>query len=414
MKRLWIQLSLAFAGMILLASTLSFLIVFTLSWLLPEAPLSLEHLNEHYKDFADPFVAAAIIEGQSDEAILKSLQTNSQTVLIELIKELRLSGYAEGIDVYDRSFGRIFRDFIDEFFNDSLVEAILYAALIGITTGIIMSRRLAQPLEILTRAVQTLGQRRLNARVKVSGSQEIEELGGAFNQMAEQLEQQEQLRQNMLADVSHELRTPLTALEGQLRGTLDGVFELTEERVADFYSHTNHLIRLVEDLRLLAQAEARQLPLEISEVNVEALLKQTLGLFHIQAEDQGVFLTLNIPSDLPSFSTDEQRLRQVLHNLIANALKHTLSGDDIQLYARVEKKNLTIGIKDSGSGIAKEHIEYIFNRFYRVDKARDRNSGGSGLGLAIVKSLVEMLGGEISVHSNGLRQGSDFQIQLPL
>lgn len=412
MKRLWIQLSVAIALVVLLASSLSFVIVFALSWLIPDPLPSIEHIQGHYIHDALPFIEQEIIEGKSDEEIIQQLQVSSELELRNVLKEARAYGYAKGVDATDRSFGRIFSDFVREFFGDGFVEVLFYAAITGIGAGIISSRRFAKPLEELTHSVQQFGIER-ESRVQVAGSQEIENLGVAFNTMADKLEQQEILRRNMLADVSHELRTPLSVLEGQLRGTLDGVFELNEERLAGYYQQTNHLIRLVEDLRLLAQAEAKRLPLDTTDVDVNAVLQQTLELFQFEAESQGVFIVLDVPDTVLILHTDEQRFRQILHNLIVNALRHTPLGGTISLYAKQADSEVIVGVKDSGEGIPREQLGQIFDRFYRVDKARARESGGSGLGLAIVKSLVEMMGGSIQAESAGLGQGTEIYMNLP-
>jgi len=260
--------------------------------------------------------------------------------------------------------------------------------------------------------VKQFSQQQRGLRVQVAGSQEIEDLGHAFNDMAARLEQQEMFRQNMLADISHELRTPLTALDVQLRGAMDGVLELSEENLAGLYENTNLLTRLVEDLRLLAQAEAKQLPLQKTNVNINITLEQTRDLFQPQADEKGISVKLDLAEVPITLQADEQRLRQVMNNLVTNALRHTPKAGTVSLYSEPSENGFVMGVKDTGEGITQENLEHLFDRFYRVDKARAREAGGSGLGLAIVKSLVEMMGGSISVYSEGLGQGADFRVSF--
>jgi len=330
------------------------------------------------------------------------------------VREVRADGFAASVDVSDRSFGRILSDFIYELFTPNFFQWLILSGLMGIAAGIWMSRTLTAPLNRLTEAARALGKHDLSRRVSIKGSQEIVELGQTFNQMAQELEHAEELRQTLLADVSHELRTPLTALEGSLRASLDQVYELNEERLARLYSQTRHLSRLVEDLRVVAQAEARRLPLHLQALNLPQLIHETVELFSYQAEETKITLTCHLKSDLPAIQADQGRFRQVLHNLLANALRHTPTGGSVTISARQLHEHVEIAIADSGEGISPQQLPHIFDRFYRTDKARSRDRGGTGLGLAIVKAIIEAHHGQVAAKSEGVGKGSTFLLELPI
>jgi two-component system OmpR family sensor kinase/two-component system sensor histidine kinase BaeS len=279
---------------------------------------------------------------------------------------------------------------------------------IGILSGVLASRTLSRPIDELAQAAQKIGAGDLSVRTTAQGSEEINILARSFNEMAESLEKDESLRSNLLADVSHELRTPLTVLEGNLRAMLDGVYTLNDDEVANLYAQVRHLIHLVEDLRLLAQAEARQLPLTLQPTDAATLIREVVEFFTPQADESGIALVLdNFPVSF-WLKADSARLRQILYNLLANALRHTPRGGTVSLRTETEAESARLVLTDTGEGISPDDLPHIFDRFYRADKSRARDSGGSGLGLAIVKALVEAQGGSIRAESGGAGQGSRF------
>jgi signal transduction histidine kinase len=232
--------------------------------------------------------------------------------------------------------------------------------------------------------------------------------------MVTQLREAEEIRQNLLADVSHELRTPLTVLEGQLRGALDNVMELDGENLANLYNQTRHLIKLVNELYELAQAEARMLSMEFVSTEISPLVKEVYDIFRPLAEEQEVSLNLDIAKGLPEISIDTYRIRQSLHNLLANSLRYTPPGGSINLRVAKEEENVVIEIMDTGKGIEPEHLNKIFDRLYRIDKSRNKDPGGTGLGLAIVKAIIEAHNGLVTAQSEGLGEGSTFTITFPI
>jgi signal transduction histidine kinase len=184
--------------------------------------------------------------------------------------------------------------------------------------------------------------------------------------------------------------------------------------MARLYEHTRFLSRLVNDLHELAQAEARQLPLELGETDLGHLIRTTADSFRPEMESKGISLETKLADDLPRLAVDQARLAQVLQNLLANALRHTPPGGTITVEAGPEADFLYLTVADTGEGIAPAHLPHIFDRFYRTDPGRSRDRGGTGLGLAISRALIEAHGGEIRVASPGPGQGTIFTIQLPL
>lgn len=293
------------------------------------------------------------------------------------------------------------------------LQGVLVIGLFGMGAGIVVSRIMATPITRLAQAANTIGQGNFSHRVTLTGSQEIEQLANSFNQMAADLEQAETVRRNLMADVSHELRTPLTVLEGNLRAALDHVYELDDEELANLYSQTHHLIRLVNDLHELTLAEARRLPLNIRPTNLMQLVEETLAVFEPLAEEKEVHLAREVPDTAVALEIDDVRIRQVLHNLISNALRHTPAGGEIKLSVDVLADMIRVRVADTGEGIEPEFVEHVFDRFYRTDRSRSRDTGGTGLGLAIVKAIVEAHGGYVTASSAGLGQGSQFSLLLP-
>jgi len=269
---------------------------------------------------------------------------------------------------------------------------------------------LTAPLEKLAKGTHAIGARDLTYRVPLQGSQEIKLVAQSFNEMAATLQAAETQRQNLLADVAHELRAPLTVLQGNLRAILDDVYTLDKGEVARLYDQTRHLISLVNDLHELAQAEARQL----QRTDLNKLVQAAADILEPVAEVDGVTLQVTTPDAPTVVMADKARLMQVLQNLLTNALRHTPPAGQIWIGITTADNEAVISVRDSGDGIAAEHLPYIFDRFYRTDHARDRDRGGAGLGLAIVRAMVEAHNGHAEVTSAGLGLGSTFSVHLPL
>ncbi len=242
---------------------------------------------------------------------------------------------------------------------------------------------------------------------------ELGQLAEAFNTMASSLAQQEELRRAMVSDVAHELRTPLTNLRGYLEATRDGLVNADYALIDNLYEETMLLSRLVNDLHELAQADAGQLTLLRSPTPLAGLVEQAVTMLRQQTNDKQIALTADLPADLPLVDVDAERIGQVLRNLLNNAIAHTPDGGAIGVSARVQGGEVQVAVRDTGEGIAPEHLPHVFDRFYRADKSRARQTGGAGLGLAIVRQLVEAHGGTVSAESVA-GQGSTFTFTLPI
>jgi two-component system OmpR family sensor kinase/two-component system sensor histidine kinase BaeS len=287
------------------------------------------------------------------------------------------------------------------------------AILLGLAT--FFSSRLSRPLRRLTQAAQTVAAGDLSVRVRSGAVREIEELAQAFNTMTEALVQADQQRRQLTADVAHELRTPLSIIRGRLEGMQDGVYEATPEQIGVLLDKTALLERLIEDLRLLALADAGQLPLYPEAFDPALLLQDVARAFAPQAGAGGVALLVAAPPDLPEIQADPQRIAQVLGNLVSNALRYTPLGGTITLragWADARRTALALSVADTGSGIAPDDLPHIFERFWRADRARTRGSGGAGLGLVIARRLMEAHGGQITAQSTP-GQGTVITCTLP-
>ncbi len=294
-----------------------------------------------------------------------------------------------------------------------LMDFMLLSVVVGLGGGAIIGRVISAPISELARAAHRIGQGETAVRVRPHGSREMVDLATSFNRMAADLENAETLRKNLMADVSHELRTPLAVLEGNLRAALDHVYAMEESEIANLYGQTRHLIRLVNDLRELALAEARQLPLEKQLTDLTALVAETLQAIEPLAAEEDVHLE-NDTAQLPELFVDAIRIRQVLFNLLSNALRYTPAGGQITVSTRAAAGEVLLSVQDSGEGLDPEELAAVFDRLYRVDRSRSRETGGSGLGLAIVKAIVEAHGGRVAAQSAGKGQGCTFVVTLPL
>jgi len=275
-------------------------------------------------------------------------------------------------------------------------------------------RNIAQPLSALMNAADAVAAGDLSVRVPVRGRSEFDQLMNAFNRMVEELAHADQRRRNLTADVAHELRTPLQIIQGNLEGVLDGVYAPTPEHIAATLDETRQLARLVEDLRVLSQAEAGQLPMTWESVDIAELCADAVTSFEGQAESAQIALAFMV-ADAPLHVTgDYGRLDQILSNLLANALRHTPAGGSVEVRALATRAGVQLQVSDTGEGIAPEELPYIFDRFWRGDRARTHRDGaGSGLGLAIVRQLVHAHGGQVEVTS-APGQGTTFSILLPV
>jgi signal transduction histidine kinase len=318
-----------------------------------------------------------------------------------------------------RGPGNTMMDLLFVNFRASVLESLTYAALASVLAALIVSlfvsRRIVAPVRTLSVASQRIADGHYDERVQANGADEIAQLAARFNQMAAQLEQVEAMRRQLIGDVSHELRTPLTSIKGYMEGLVDGVLPAIPETFNQIHHEADRLSRLVDDLQELSRVEAKNYPLDVRPVAVSALVHTTAKRLSQQAESKHIKLHLNLASNLPPVLADEDRITQVLVNLVGNALLYTPEGGDVTITAIHRDDEIFIAVKDTGIGIPPEHLKNLFTRFYRVDKSRSRNAGGgSGIGLTIAKHLIEAHGGRIWAESMGDGQGSTFTFTLPI
>jgi signal transduction histidine kinase len=287
----------------------------------------------------------------------------------------------------------------------------LLAIAIAILLTFFLSRRILAPVKALISATRQFGKGDFSRRVAHEDKGELGELASSFNSMADDLEHTQRLRRNMVADVAHELRTPLSNLKGYLEAISDGVVKPDEALIHSLNEEASSLSRLVEDLQELSLADAGELKMTLQPEDITRLIKESVTTLQTKAAAKGLKLTADIPDILPLLNIDTHRIKQVLNNLLENAIAHTGRDGTITLTARQQDDMVYISVSDTGEGIPPEDLPMIFERFYRVDKSRARTTGGSGLGLTIAKRLVEAHGGTIKVKSKP-GQGSTFTFTL--
>ena len=299
--------------------------------------------------------------------------------------------------------------------TESLAIAATASVLAALLVSLFISRRIVAPVRTLNTASQHIADGQYNKRVDVDGEDELAQLAISFNQMALQLEEVENKRRQLIGDVTHELRTPLTSIKGYMEGLVDGVLPATPETYQQIHNEASRLARLVDDLQELSRVEANAFSLDIRSTDLSPLLQTILKRLSPQATTKRITLRSNLPANLQHVLADEDRITQVLTNLVANALQYTPEGGTVTISAIQKDDEVIVSIKDTGIGIPPEHLENLFTRFYRVDKSRSRNAGGgSGIGLTIARHLIEAHGGRIWVESDGAGKGSTFSFSLRL
>jgi histidine kinase len=297
-------------------------------------------------------------------------------------------------------------------------EALTYAGIVSviftIAVSIYFSRRIVAPLTQMMKASQRISEGHYDERVQVKGNDELGQLGERFNKMAFELEQTETRRRQLIGDVSHELRTPLTSIKGSMEGLVDGVLSPSPELFSQIQKEADRLNRLVDDLQELSRIESGAYKLQIQPAELEKLALITVKRLSPEAARKGITINSRM-ENLPAVLVDEDRIVQVLTNLVANAINYTPERGEINILGTVSGDFVQVSVIDNGMGISPDHIHHVFDRFYRVDRSRSRaNGGGSGIGLTVSKSLVEAHGGQIWVESPGEGKGSKFIFTLPV
>jgi signal transduction histidine kinase len=288
----------------------------------------------------------------------------------------------------------------------------LAAGLAAIAISIFVTRMTLSPLRSLQTAAEQLGAGDLSQRVAVTRDDEIGEMARTFNAMAEGLQTAEAQRRNLMADVAHELRTPLSNIQGYVEAIRDGVVEADESTIDTLHQQVLHLAHLIDDLRLLALAEAGALRLDPQTGDIDDLARTSVQAIRPRAEAKDVALTIATGA-VPPTAFDRERIGQVIGNLLENAVRHTSEGGSVTVTTEIVNRNVRVSVRDTGSSIPADELLDVFERFHRVDPSRTRATGGAGLGLTIAKQLVEAHDGTIKAESV-LGEGSTFSFELPL
>ncbi|GIG26472.1 MULTISPECIES: sensor histidine kinase [Cellulomonas] len=297
----------------------------------------------------------------------------------------------------------------------ALALAIVVAGVTALAVSVLLTRRIGRSVAQMSRAAAQIGAGRFDARVPLPGiGTEFDTLAAAFNTMAAHLEDDARLRERLIADVAHELRTPAATIAAYIEAIEDGVRVLDTETVAVLHDQAQRLNRLARDLAAVTRAESGELDLQLADVPASDLLDAAALAGRERADTAGVSIEVQAAPGAGTVRVDRVRLAQVLDNLVVNAVRHTPAGGTITLRAAPSAPDtVELTVADTGEGIPAEHLEHVFERFYRVDSARDRGRGGSGVGLAICRALVHAHHGSIRATSDGTGHGSTFIVRLP-
>ena len=301
-------------------------------------------------------------------------------------------------------------DFLKEI-NKVITSIGIVMVLITIFIAILISNNISKPVEVVSNMANLIGDGDYDNKIDYdSNIVEIDVLIKSINNLSAKLEEQENLRKRLTTDISHELRTPLTSIQTHLEAMIDGIWEPDTERLNSVNEEVIRLTNLVNQLQNLAKFDSEKSKLNLAKVNVKNLI------MNVVYNNQGKALekNINIECDLESIDSylDKDKISQVIVNLLSNAIRYTNNGGKIFISSYKENNNLKIQFKDNGIGIPKENIKYIFERFYRVDESRSKNTGGIGVGLTIVKSIIDLHQGTIEVRSE-VNKGSEFIVMLP-
>lgn len=295
----------------------------------------------------------------------------------------------------------------------SMLLAGLIAGVAAMFLSFFLIRQLTGPLRKLDRAARQVAAGNFDERVDIVSSDELGRLARSFNEMAESLENSEQVKRRLIADISHELRTPITAVRTTLESLRDGLMEPTQGTLSALHDKILLTTRLVQDLHQLALADSGRLSMHPRPCSIEDIFEAIVETIGVQMEDEAIILVREIEPDLPAVVADAQRIEQVLLNLLSNAIRHTPAEGSILVRAEHIGEDIQVSISDSGDGLSDTDLQHVFDRFYRADEARTSDDTGAGLGLSIAQALIEAHGGRIWAE-NTPDGGACFAFTLPI
>ena len=299
--------------------------------------------------------------------------------------------------------------------RDQMLVIFIVVAVFAILFCLIFSQIITKPVTALTKGIQSMARGDFSTRVRVQGSGEIRRMARTFNSMSEKIESLDQARNQFVSNASHELKTPLATMKVMIESLIyqpEMESGLRTEFLTDINREIDRLSSIVTDLLTLVRMDVRDVKLARENMSMAALVKDTEHLLRPLMEKRNQRLVLSLQDDCDMYA-DRTKLQQVVYNLMENAFKYTQEGGTIWVTLQRSGRSAVLKVRDNGPGIAAEHLPHIFDRFYRVDKARSREAGGTGLGLAIVHQLVVLHGGEIRVESE-VGKGTCFTVDLPL
>jgi signal transduction histidine kinase len=344
------------------------------------------------------------------------MQTNARVNGEFISRDFTLSQNGMAIGKVQISYFSPFFFSENDFYFLDLLNAIL--AVIGISSlavsviiGLFMAKRISDPIYKTAAAARRMADGDYTVRItERNNTDELNELTGSVNQLANSLGMEESLRKQLTADVSHELRTPLTAVQTHLEAMIDGLWEITPDRLKSCHEEIQRISGLVKDMEGLAKADSGKFSLNKKEISLAQIFSKVIDGFEIDIKKKNLSVTLD--GTAPEIKADGDRIRQVAVNLIDNAVKYTQEGGHIQVKVSQTGEYAVFNITDNGIGIPEEELPFIFERFYRADKSRNRKTGGCGIGLAVVKAIVDAHRGKVEAESKP-GEGSRFTVMLP-
>lgn len=348
--------------------------------------------------------------------VVAGVATTVMLVVADLLSPAFYRGHLEHMIEVMGPMGLSLRADLEGGLHDTLTRALLAAFPIALALSALLAYlfvgRISQTVNLLVRGAQEIARGHYKLRLRETGEDDLSELARQFNRLSQALEQVEQRRIELIGSVAHELRTPLAALQGYSEALADGVLppEVAAQSIA---REVRAMGRLVEDLSLVSRVEAGAVVVHPEPLSPQVILNEARERLAPAFSEKGLTLELEVGADLPKVQADPERLHQVLSNLLLNALRYTPEGGRVILGATLKPEGVCFFVRDTGRGIAPEHQERIFERFYRIDPARSRKEGGTGVGLTVAKGLVEAMGGQMSLHSE-VGVGSVFWFSLPV
>ena len=290
-----------------------------------------------------------------------------------------------------------------DMYDASVTTVVIVAAIVAVVASVglavVLARMLARPLAGIGSAARRIADGDYAARVPRDGPDELASLADSFNQMAASLERQELMRRDFIANAAHELRTPLTNIQGYLEALRDGVITADRATFESLHEEADRLVRLSRSLDALGEGDGAGYPPTRVPLDLAAAVRSAADLAAPAIERAGLELVTDVPATLPAVA-DPDALAQILANLFSNAVRYTPAGGSITVRAERRPTDHLVSIANTGDGIPEADLDRVFERFYRVEKSRDRAHGGAGIGLAIVKQLVEAGGGRVGVESD--------------